>query len=232
MMQNSSAGTTALAEAVRKNSANAVVISDPQAIRALAHEARLEALEELFASQASRTATELAGRCRLTPSAMSYHLRALEKYGFVMRAPSEGDGRERRWRAAGDHLVVGSFRESYAAKNAYLSVQLNAFRDRLTNEIQFRESERAENIEPPADRAPVLTTGLMFMNEEKQKEFIRKMYALVEEYEHISGPEERSIGGERLYYMLSLLPERLNRNAGAPVEDEDFKEDDDAEASS
>lgn len=232
MMQNSSNGIPEKAEALRKNAANAVVISDPQAIRALAHEARLEALEELFASQASRTATELASRCQLTPSAMSYHLRALEKYGYVTRAPSEGDGRERRWRAAGDHLVVGSFRESYAAKNAFLSVQLNTFRDRLTSEIQFREAERAENIEPPADRAPVLSAGMMFMNEEKQKEFIRKMYALVDEYEHVSGPEDRSIGGERLYYMLSLLPERGHAGGAPAVAEDDFVEYDDAEATS
>jgi DNA-binding transcriptional ArsR family regulator len=232
MTQNSAVGSPAKVEGIRKNSANAVVISDPQAIRALAHEARLEALEELFASQASRTATELASRCRLTPSAMSYHLRALEKYGYVMRAPSEGDGRERRWRAAGDHLVVGSFRESYAAKNAYLSVQLNAFRDRLTSEIQFREAERAAEIEPPADRAPVLSTGLMFMSEEKQKEFIRKMYALVEEYEHVAGPEDRSIAGSRLYYMLSLLPERAGTNAVEPPADTEILEYDDAAATS
>lgn len=232
MTQNSSVGSETKVEGVRKNSANAVVISDPQAIRALAHEARLEALEELFASQASRTATELASRCRLTPSAMSYHLRALEKYGYVTRAPSEGNGRERRWRAAGDQLVVGSFRESYAAKNAYLSVQLNAFRDRLTSEIQFREAERAQEIEPPADRAPVLSTGLMFMNEEKQKEFIRKMYALVEEYEHVSGPEDRSIGGSRLYYMLSLLPERADMAPAAAADNGDSWYYDDAEATS
>ena len=61
----------------------AVTISDPQAIRALAHEARLEALEELYSSQSTRTATELASRCGLTPSAMSYHLRALEKFGIT-----------------------------------------------------------------------------------------------------------------------------------------------------
>ena len=58
-----------------------VSITDPQAIRALAHDARLIVLDELFASQTTRTATELASMCSLTPSAMSYHLRALEKYG-------------------------------------------------------------------------------------------------------------------------------------------------------
>lgn len=118
-----------------------VVISDPQAIRALAHEARLEALEELFASQSTRTATELASRCGLTPSAMSYHLRALEKYGFVERSPSEGDGRERRWKAAGYSLLVNSLNHSPASKQAFIDVQLNTFRDRIMQEVARREAE-------------------------------------------------------------------------------------------
>ncbi|EMQ98895.1 ArsR/SmtB family transcription factor [Paeniglutamicibacter gangotriensis] len=184
-----------------------VSISDPQAIRALAHEARLTVLEELFASQATRTATELATRCALTPSAMSYHLRALEKYGYVVRAASEGDGRERRWKAAGSSLVLGSLTDSTSAKNAYLNVQLNAFRDRLSAEIARRDKERKDGKEPPADRAPVLTTGVVFLSEPQRKEFITRVYDLLYEYEELAEPEARGVDGERLYYMLSFLPE-------------------------
>ena len=54
-----------------------VEITDPKAIRALAHAARLEVISELYSTQVSRTATELATQTGLTPSAMSYHLRAL-----------------------------------------------------------------------------------------------------------------------------------------------------------
>jgi hypothetical protein len=37
---------------------------------------------------------------------MSYHLRALEKYGLVKRAEARGDGRERPWIRAGDRLSI------------------------------------------------------------------------------------------------------------------------------
>ncbi|GAA4373050.1 ArsR/SmtB family transcription factor [Paeniglutamicibacter cryotolerans] len=186
---------------------NPVVISDPQAIRALAHEARLAVLEELFASQSTRTATELASRCQLTPSAMSYHLRALEKYGYVERAASGSDGRERRWKAAGDSLVLGSLNDSASAKSAYLNVQLNAFRERLSSEIQRRDADRAAGIEPVEGLAPVLTSGMVFLNRSQRDEFIKRVYAVVDEYEAMALPEERGIDGERLYYMLSFLPE-------------------------
>ncbi|WP_343900263.1 ArsR/SmtB family transcription factor [Arthrobacter rhombi] len=208
MTQNTSVGSPPDDAGIRRHTDNPVVISDPQAIRALAHEARLEVLEELFASQATRTATELASRCNLTPSAMSYHLRALEKYGYVERAASEGDGRERRWKAAGDQLVVGSLTDSIAAKNAFLNVQLNAFRERLTAEINRRDAERKAGIEPAPGRAPVLTTGMVFLRKELQDEFAKRVYALVDEYEAMAEPEERGVEGERVYYMLSFLPEK------------------------
>jgi DNA-binding transcriptional ArsR family regulator len=71
-----------------------VEITDPKAIRALAHAARLEVISELYSTQSSRTATELAQQTGLTPSAMSYHLRALQKWGIVVPAEAGADARE------------------------------------------------------------------------------------------------------------------------------------------
>ena len=65
-----------------------------------------------FPTQVSRTATELAARSGLTPSAMSYHLRALQKWGFVVPAATAGDARERRWKAAGTDFSINSRRGS------------------------------------------------------------------------------------------------------------------------
>ena len=62
-----------------------VVLTDPRDIRALAHPARLAVLTELEPG-VELTATELATRAGITPSAMSYHLRALERAGIVRRA--------------------------------------------------------------------------------------------------------------------------------------------------
>jgi predicted ArsR family transcriptional regulator len=45
------------------------------------------------------TATECARIAGVTPSAASYHLRQLARYGFVGPAPSRGDRRERIWQS-------------------------------------------------------------------------------------------------------------------------------------
>ncbi|GAA0205755.1 helix-turn-helix domain-containing protein [Glutamicibacter creatinolyticus] len=184
-----------------------VSITDPQAIRALAHDARLIVLDELFASQATRTATELATLCSLTPSAMSYHLRALEKYGYVVRAANEGDARERRWKAAGERLELNTHDGSANAKTAYLNVQLNNFRTRLNAEVARREAEAKAGIVAPADRPPLLSSGLVFLPEDKQKEFNRRLMDLIYEYEAMATAEERSIHSTRMFYLVSLLPE-------------------------
>lgn len=84
-----------------------VVLRDPRAIKALAHPARLAVIDELFAGR-KLTATECGEIAGLSASAMSYHLRALEKWGIVRRSVGSGDGRERPWEAAGDRLMVDS----------------------------------------------------------------------------------------------------------------------------
>ncbi|MDX6262847.1 MAG: hypothetical protein QOH84_4535, partial [Kribbellaceae bacterium] len=67
-----------------------VVLTDPRAIRALAHPARQRIIDELYSGRVL-TATECAELAGLTPSATSYHLRALERWGIIERAEGSTD---------------------------------------------------------------------------------------------------------------------------------------------
>jgi hypothetical protein len=68
-------------------------------MRALAHQARI-AIWTHLGMHGPATATECAQIAGLSPSACSYHLRTLARYGFVEEDPqSAADGRERPWRA-------------------------------------------------------------------------------------------------------------------------------------
>src|SRR5215475_14793030 len=73
-------------------------LQDAGSLRALAHPARVAAMTHLM-QVGDATATELGDLVGLSASAMSYHLRILERAGLVETAPSRGDGRERVWRA-------------------------------------------------------------------------------------------------------------------------------------
>ncbi|NUT32903.1 MAG: helix-turn-helix transcriptional regulator [Hamadaea sp.] len=80
-------------------------ITDPRAIRALAHPLRLDLLELLGATGPATAAQ--CGRVLGVPQAnCSFHLRQLAKYGFVEEAAAGHDQRERRWRVpAGDKRI-------------------------------------------------------------------------------------------------------------------------------
>ena len=68
-------------------------------IRALSHPLRVQILG-LLRTYGPATASGLAARLGLSSGALSYHLRQLERYGFIVDDDSRGDGRDRWWRAA------------------------------------------------------------------------------------------------------------------------------------
>ena len=116
-----------------------VRVTDPAALRALAHPARLTVVDELYQGT-ERTASELAELTGLTPSAMSYHLRALERWGILERAEPRGDKRERPWRAPGRSLMLdsGGSKSAAAATDVILGGYLQHLRD------EFRRWSLAE----------------------------------------------------------------------------------------
>jgi DNA-binding transcriptional ArsR family regulator len=75
-----------------------IEITDPQAMRVLAHPVRLAILERLQRHGPS-TATQLAPDVGATPSVTSWHLRHLASFGLVRDAEPGPDRRQRRWEA-------------------------------------------------------------------------------------------------------------------------------------
>jgi DNA-binding transcriptional ArsR family regulator len=68
-------------------------------LRGVAHPVRLRILSALRMYGAT-TASALARRLELSSASVSYHMRQLERYGFVVDDPGRGRRRERTWRAA------------------------------------------------------------------------------------------------------------------------------------
>ena len=93
-------------------------------------------IDELY-SGAVLTATDAAALCRLTPSAMSYHLRALEKWGIVVRDEGTTDGRERPWRAPARNLQI-----SRAANAGSSTVAAKAFASSMMAPLRGGRSRR------------------------------------------------------------------------------------------
>ncbi len=77
-------------------------LTDPKAIRALAHPVRWALLEAL-GQAGTLTATQASDMLGESPANCAFHLRTLAKYGFVEEAGG-GRGRERPWRRAYDRM--------------------------------------------------------------------------------------------------------------------------------
>jgi DNA-binding transcriptional ArsR family regulator len=78
-------------------------IDDAQVLRAMAHPLRLRLIGSLR-KEGPATASELGRLLGESSGATSYHLRILEKYGFVEDDPARNRGRERWWRAVDEGM--------------------------------------------------------------------------------------------------------------------------------
>ena len=181
-------------------------ITDPKAIRALAHAARLEVISELYSTQVSRTATELAAQTGLTPSAMSYHLRAPQKWGIVEPAATSGDARERRWRAAGTDFTINSGGGVASPEFAVLDLELDAFRRRVNAYAKVRDERRQNSEAAESPGLVVLSTDLLYLTPAQRSELTAKVFGLLREYE-LNDPDRVPEGAERMATMWSLIPD-------------------------
>ena len=78
---------------------------DTTALSGLAHPLRVQLFEALT-QYGPATATQLAKRLGESSGATSYHLRQLERFGFVETDPDRGTGRERWWRRVPGMVVI------------------------------------------------------------------------------------------------------------------------------
>ena len=78
-------------------------VKDAQVLRAMTHPLRLRLMGSLR-KEGPATASQLARRFGESSGATSYHLRVLEKYGFIEDDAGRNRGRERWWRAVDEGM--------------------------------------------------------------------------------------------------------------------------------
>jgi predicted ArsR family transcriptional regulator len=157
-------------------------------------------IDELYAGR-ELTATECAEIAGLSPSAMSYHLRSLEKYGIVERAEAAADGRERPWRAAGRYLQVDSTSGSVgemAASAALSSTVLGRTVEQFEQFLARRGDESKEWLD-----ATEASYGRLWLLPEEAKEVAAQFVRSVEKYRgRRSGERPKGARPMRLAVML------------------------------
>jgi DNA-binding transcriptional ArsR family regulator len=178
-----------------------VKLDDPGALRALAHPARLTVVDELYQG-VERTSSELADLTGLSASAMSYHLRALERWGIVEPGAPREDGRERPWRAAGRTLRFDPETVSTAAVDVVAGTTFQHLRD------EFRRWAAVEQSEPKAwrDLAGV-SRAYFWLTEDEARELDSELDAVMKKFTGDRDAAHHPEGTRRVFCLLAVVPE-------------------------
>ncbi len=180
-----------------------VVLRDPRAIKALAHPARLAVIDEFFCGR-KLTATECAEIAGLSASAMSYHLRALEKWGIIRRSETTGDGRERPWEAAGDRLAVDSAqpRASAAGEAILIARILDRHRADTLAWVSHQDEDSSEWYDSMA-----ISSGVFWLDHREAKQLSAELEELTGRYQRRSATDAPP-GVRRVRLFYSVVPVR------------------------
>jgi len=180
-------------------------IADPRVMRALAHPARIEIVEYLNDTGAAVSATEVAGMVGLSPSATSYHLRELAKYGLVEQAPSRGERRERLWRGRSHSLRIDPDLEEPGAQAASEAL-VDLYLHREYARVRAWLGRQAEEAPEWWDVASIMGMRLVVTVDEL-REINEKVRVLLEPYQVRTRQADAPAGARRVTVSYSSIPD-------------------------
>jgi DNA-binding transcriptional ArsR family regulator len=153
----------------KKNRHDQLELTDPRAMRALAHPVRLDILAAL--ARGPLTATQCAEHVGESPQSCSYHLRTLARHGFVERVEA-GNGKERPWQKVARGLHWSGGDDSDAAR-----ALAGTFLAR-----DFRLLQRYLAAPPEVWPEPMYAQATLRLTPAEAAELGTKIFALLEPY--------------------------------------------------
>jgi len=175
-------------------------ITDPKALRALAHPIRMS-LIGLLRTEGPLTATRAAELLGESSASCSFHLRQLAKYGMAEEAPG-GHGRERPWQATTMSTDVPDFVDDpdfAAASGQFRAVLAERY-------FQWLMRWLAERPSQPADwqRADLFGDKLLYLTADELKDLGTKISELFDAYVDRTGRPELRPADARMVTFLEL----------------------------
>jgi DNA-binding transcriptional ArsR family regulator len=177
-----------------------VELTDPRALRALAHPVRLE-LMGLLRRGGPLTATQAGEQIGESPASCSFHLRQLAKYGLVEEAGG-GRGRERPWQATAittEWAARGGDEETDAAGTLLSRVVVERYLQNAIAWLDRRGSEDPEWVE-----AATISDALVYMTPAELREVEKGFRALLEPFLRRLETAEPPASGARPVNLIAL----------------------------
>ena len=185
-------------------------LTDPKAMRAVAHPVRI-ALLEVLGTEGPLTATQAGEHIGESPTTCSFHLRQLAKYGFIEEV-SGVPGRKRPWRLVHTGLSfsdVSDDPETRLAATALSRVLHSFYLDRLKEGLALRRDTPTE-----WQKATGASEFLLYVTVDELQALDEQMVALVKPFaERIGNPKKRPSGAvpiELLFFAYPRPPHRTH----------------------
>lgn len=181
---------------------------DAAAMKAFAHPLRMK-MYAYLTDHGSATATMLAKHTGESTGQTSYHLRQLERHGFVVEDVGRGTGRERWWKAAGFNMR-GVLDDDPSLRPAIALTLQGQLEQRYQNLRSWYE--RSVTVDRDWLDASVNSTVSVWMTREEAGQLAHEVMTLV--HERTEHAKERHDAGDtdgerrvRVYFDVFPLPE-------------------------
>jgi predicted ArsR family transcriptional regulator len=180
-----------------------VTLTDPRALRALAHPTRMK-LVGLLRRHGPITATQAGALLGEVPASASFHLRQLAKYGLVEEAPG-GKGRERPWQATARFTSwsgVGGGPQMQAAAQLLSSVVADRYHEMFIEWLEQRSEEPIEWQE-----AAHQSDFPLYVTAEELRDLGERLVAELEPYlDRTADPAQRPVGSRMVTVIQLAFP--------------------------
>lgn len=178
-------------------------LTDPKAMRALAHPVRM-ALLDLLSVAGTLTATQASEILGESPANCAFHLRTLAKYGFAREAGG-GRGRERPWTRARRTISVSSTQQdnpqAAIAAGALGSVYFERWVERARR--VFGNRERL----PGWERATQMSRSAVFLTPAETVQVEREIQEIIDRYrDRERDPSQRPAGALPVELAIFAAP--------------------------
>jgi predicted ArsR family transcriptional regulator len=180
-------------------------LTDPRAMRALAHPVRL-ALAELLTLDGPHTATQAAEKVGESPSNCSFHLRQLAKYGFVEET-GDGTGRQRPWRMTQIGTQFSSVQGD--TETAFAADTLSGVIEERTFRRWWQWKAAARSYPERWQRVGGYTDTVWWVTPAEQQQLDAQILELAMRYrDRLVDPERRPEGSQPMQFVGLAFPLR------------------------
>lgn len=171
----------------------------PDALKAFAHPLRM-AMYSRLSALGSATASQLARLLDESSGQTSYHLRQLERHGFVEDDPTHQGGRERWWRPVGFQLTDPSLLMSPDTEGPAGLVIQHAIAERTAALASW-----LENLDPTTDEPGLMSAATLTLTLAQAEQLTSELSELVQKFKESQDTAD-SEGTRRYRIHLDVFP--------------------------